>query len=45
MWKKSAVTFESGYDLNCATTNCIIDENSATWDDCSGRRPYIVIKK
>jgi endonuclease/exonuclease/phosphatase family metal-dependent hydrolase len=41
MWKKSAVTFESGYDLNCATSNCIIDENSSTWDDCSGRRPYV----
>lgn len=41
MWKKNRVTFESGYDLNCATTNCIIDENSATWDDCGGRRPYV----
>lgn len=41
MWKKSSVTLESGYDLNCATSNCIIDENSATWNDCGGRRPYI----
>jgi endonuclease/exonuclease/phosphatase family metal-dependent hydrolase len=41
MWKKSTVTFDSGYDLNCATSNCIIDENSATWDDCGGRRPYV----
>jgi endonuclease/exonuclease/phosphatase family metal-dependent hydrolase len=41
MWKKSTVTFDSGYDLNCATTNCIIDENSPTWDDCAGRRPYV----
>lgn len=41
MWKKNRVTFESGYDLNCATTNCIIDESSATWDDCGGRRPYV----
>lgn len=41
MWKKSSVTLESGYDLNCATSNCIIDENSATWNDCAGRRPYI----
>lgn len=41
MWKKSSVTLESGYDLNCATTNCIIDENSETWNDCGGRRPYV----
>jgi len=41
MWKKSTVTFESGYDLNCATTSCIIDESSPTWDDCAGRRPYV----
>lgn len=41
MWKKSTVTFESGYELSCANSNCIIDENSATWDDCAGRRPYI----
>lgn len=41
MWKKNRVTFESGYDLNCATSNCIIDESSATWDDCGGRRPYV----
>ncbi|MBW3563848.1 MAG: hypothetical protein KY459_03895 [Acidobacteria bacterium] len=41
MWNKNKVTFESGYDLNCATSNCIIDENSATWDDCGGRRPYV----
>lgn len=41
MWKKSTVTFESGFDLNCANTNCIIDENGSTWDDCAGRRPYV----
>lgn len=41
MWKKSAVTLESGYELNCANSNCFIDENSATWDDCGGRRPYV----
>lgn len=41
MWKKSRVTFESGYDLNCSTSNCIIDEGSETWSDCGGRRPYI----
>jgi endonuclease/exonuclease/phosphatase family metal-dependent hydrolase len=41
MWNKSKVTFESGYDLNCATSNCIIDENSSTWSDCAGRRPYV----
>ena len=41
MWKKSAVTFVSGYDLNSATSGGIIDENSSTWDDCSGRRPYV----
>ena len=41
MWKKSSVTFESGYDLNSSTSNGIIDENSGTWDDCSGRRPYV----
>jgi endonuclease/exonuclease/phosphatase family metal-dependent hydrolase len=41
MWKKSAVTFESGYELSCANTGCIIDENSPTWDDCAGRRPYV----
>ncbi|MBW3671618.1 MAG: hypothetical protein KY432_08100, partial [Acidobacteria bacterium] len=41
MWNKNKVTFESGYDLNCATSNCIIDENSSTWDDCAGRRPYV----
>jgi len=41
MWRKSKVTFDSGYDLNCATTNCIIDENSSTWNDCGGRRPYV----
>jgi endonuclease/exonuclease/phosphatase family metal-dependent hydrolase len=41
MWRKSKVTFESGYELNCANSNCIIDENSSTWDDCAGRRPYV----
>lgn len=41
MWRKSKVTLESGYDLNCATSNCIIDENGSTWDDCAGRRPYV----
>lgn len=41
MWRKSKVTLESGYDLNCATSNCIVDENSSTWDDCGGRRPYV----
>lgn len=41
MWNKNKVTFDSGYDLNCATSNCIIDENSAIWDDCAGRRPYV----
>lgn len=41
LWKKSSVTLESGYELNCATSNCIIDENSDTWNDCGGRRPYI----
>lgn len=41
MWKTSSVTFESGFDLNCETSNCIIDENSDTWDDCAGRRPYV----
>lgn len=41
MWKKSAVTFLSGQDLNSATSNGIIDENSSIWDDCSGRRPYV----
>lgn len=41
MWKKSSVTFESGYDLNCATSNCLIDESSDTWNDCGGRRPYV----
>lgn len=41
MWRKSKVTLESGYELNCANSNCIIDENSPTWDDCAGRRPYV----
>lgn len=41
MWKKSSVTFESGYDLNASTSGGIIDETSPTWDDCSGRRPYV----
>jgi endonuclease/exonuclease/phosphatase family metal-dependent hydrolase len=41
MWKKSSVTLESGYELSCANSNCIIDENSSTWDDCAGRRPYV----
>lgn len=41
MWRKSAVTLESGYDLNSATSGGIIDENSETWGDCGGRRPYI----
>lgn len=41
MWKKSSVTFESGYDLNRSTSNGIIDESSGTWDDCGGRRPYV----
>ena len=41
MWRKSKVTLESGYELNCANSNCIIDENSSTWDDCAGRRPYV----
>jgi endonuclease/exonuclease/phosphatase family metal-dependent hydrolase len=41
MWKKSTVTFDSGYDLNSATSGGIIDENSATWNDCGGRRPYV----
>lgn len=41
MWKKSKVTLESGYELNCANSNCYINENSSTWDDCAGRRPYV----
>lgn len=41
MWRRSAVTFKSGYDLNASTSNGIIDENSAIWDDCGGRRPYV----
>lgn len=41
MWRKSAVTLESGYDLNASTSGGIIDENSETWSDCGGRRPYI----
>lgn len=41
MWKKSRLTLESGYELSCANSNCLIDENGATWDDCAGRRPYI----
>jgi hypothetical protein len=41
MWRKSKLTLDSGYDLNCANTNCIIDENGSTWDDCAGRRPYV----
>ncbi|HUP63990.1 MAG TPA: Ig-like domain-containing protein [Thermoanaerobaculia bacterium] len=41
MWRKSAVTLESGYELACANSNCIIDENGSTWDDCAGRRPYV----
>lgn len=41
LWKKSAVTLESGYDLNASNSNGIIDESGSTWDDCSGRRPYV----
>lgn len=41
MWKKSAVTLESGYDLNASTSGGIIDESSGTWSDCGGRRPYV----
>jgi endonuclease/exonuclease/phosphatase family metal-dependent hydrolase len=41
MWKKSAVTFESGYNLNAANTGGIIDEDSEAWGDCGGRRPYV----
>ena len=41
MWRKSKVTFESGYELSCANSNCYIDEKSSTWDDCAGRRPYV----
>lgn len=41
LWKTDKVTFLDGYELNCANSNCYIDENSATWDDCGGRRPYV----
>lgn len=41
MWRKSEVTLESGYDLNSATSGGIIDENTETWSDCGGRRPYV----
>jgi endonuclease/exonuclease/phosphatase family metal-dependent hydrolase len=41
MWRKDAVTLESGYDLDASTSGGIIDENSETWNDCGGRRPYI----
>jgi hypothetical protein len=42
MWKKGMVTFDSGYDLNSATTGGIIDENGPIWSeaDCR-RRPYV----
>lgn len=41
MWRKSAVTFQSGYDLDAANTAGLIDENGSTWGDCAGRRPYV----
>ncbi|RAP56881.1 hypothetical protein [Oleiagrimonas sp. MCCC 1A03011] len=41
LWRKSAVSLQSGYDLNAADTNGLIDENGSTWDDCAGRRPYV----
>lgn len=41
MWRKSAVTLESGYDLDASTSAGIIDENSPAWEDCGGRRPFV----
>lgn len=41
MWRKSVVSFVSGYELNKANSGGFIDETGATWDDCSGRRPYL----
>lgn len=41
LWHSEKVTFLDGHELNCANSNCYIDENSSTWDDCAGRRPYI----
>lgn len=41
LWNVNEVTFQDGFDLNCATSSCIIDESTDVWDDCSGRRPYV----
>lgn len=41
LWNVNEVSFLDGYDLNCSTSNCIIDENTSVWDDCGGRRPYV----
>ncbi|MGQ0815395.1 MAG: endonuclease/exonuclease/phosphatase family protein [Gemmatimonadota bacterium] len=41
MWKKSTVTFLSGYELNKANSGGFIDETTSIWDDCAGRRPYV----
>lgn len=41
LWNVNEVSFLDGYDLNCSTSNCIIDENTEVWDDCGGRRPYV----
>ena len=41
LWRKSAVTFESGYELNASTSGGIIDEDGDIWRNCIGRRPYV----
>lgn len=41
IWRKSAVTLESSYELNKANSNGYIDETTPTWDDCGGRRPLV----
>lgn len=41
MWRKSAVTLESGYDLRASNTAGLIDEEDDAWADCGGRRPYV----
>ncbi len=41
MWRRSAVTLESGFDLRASNTAGLIDENGDVWADCGGRRPYV----
>lgn len=41
LWQNSEVSFESGYELNAENSGGFIDEETDTWRDCRGRRPYV----